>query len=255
MRMRLAVMLGLAMCAVATSANAQTPVTYYSCLKPWAIPDKWIDRHDDPDDGVWTAEDTFETVDAYGNPLSDADVYADINMDPAGGTGFKLPRDLGLRLTLKIADPQDGMKSGFFYAVNLGTAGDGANSYRSAIATCQEVPPPHYGDVLQPLTGNLKGPTVQGVADLINLDPNAEWDPVTRTVINSCAPSPACGPVSPRIVTVLAFNPSWYERSWWPHGSPILLVTNIVGVFVDGIVGGKVSGYVTTPPWMNNQQP
>lgn len=251
MRVRFVVMLGLAMCTVAASANAQSPVT---CLKPWAIPDKWIDHHDDPSDGVWTADDTFETVDANGNSLSDPDEYLDLSI-PNQGTGFRLPRDLGLQLTLKIADPQDGMKSGFFYAINLGTAGEGASSYRSAIATCHDTPPPHFGDLLQPLTGNLRGPTVQGVADLINLDPNAEWDPATRTVINSCAPSPACGPVSPRIVTVLAFDPLEYERSWWHGGQPQLKVTNIVSAFVDGVVGGKVTGYVTTPPWLSNPQP
>ena len=248
MRVRLVVMLGLAMCTVATSAHAQSPVT---CLKPWAIPDKWVDRHDDPNDGVWTADDTFETVDAHGNPLSDPDVYVDMS-DPIGNTGFKVERDLGLLLTLKIADPQDGMKSGFFYAINFG---GGANGYRSAVATCQDTPPPFYGDLLQPLTGNLKGPTVQGVADLINLDPNAEWDPVTKTVTNSCAPSPACGSVSPRIVTVVAFDPLGYERSWWHGGQPQLKLTNVVSLFIDGVVGGKVTGYVTTPPWMNNPQP
>jgi hypothetical protein len=252
MCVRILVLLGLTIC-LATNASAQSPVT---CVKPWAIPDKWIDQHDDPNDGVWTADDTFETVDAHGNPLSDPDVYVSI-FDPSGGvpTGFRLPHDLGLLLTLKIADPQDGMKSGFFYAINIGTAGEGAASYRSAIATCQDAPPPVYLDFLQPLTGNLKGPTVQGVADLINLDPNAEWDPVTKTVINSCAPSPECGRVSPRIVTVLAFDPVWHERSWWPGGQPVLQASNVVGVFIDGVVGGKVTGYLTTPPWVTSPQP
>lgn len=251
MRVRIVVILGLAICCGATSATAQNAAV---CLKPWAIPDKWIDQHDDPNDGVWTADDTFETVDAHGNPLSDPDIYVP-PYDQTGFTGFKVPRDLGLLVTLKIADPQDGMKSGFFYAVDLGTAGEGANGYRSAIATCQETPQPYYGELLQPLTGNMKGPTVQGVADLINLDPNAEWDPVTRTVINSCAPSTACGPVSPRIVTIIAFDPLQYERRWWPGGQPILQISNFVGVFVDGIVGGKVTGYVTTPRWLINSQP
>ena len=251
MRVRLAVILGLTMCAVAASANAQSPVT---CLKPWAIPDKWIDHHDDPNDGVWTADDTFETVDGQGNPLDDADVYVPL-FDVTGGSGFKLPRDLGLMLTLKIAEPQEGMKSGFFYAINHGTSGEGGNSYRHAIATCQDTPPPIWGDFLQPLTGNLKGPTVQGVADLINLDPNAEWDPATKTVVKSCAPSPACGSVSRRVVTVVAFDPVWYERSWWHGGQPVLIVTNVVSLFIDGVVGGKVTGYITTPPWLNNPQP
>ena len=57
MRVRFVVMLGVAMSAVATGANAQSPVT---CLKPWAIPDRWVDHHDDPNDEVWTADDTFE---------------------------------------------------------------------------------------------------------------------------------------------------------------------------------------------------
>ena len=129
MRLRLVVTFGFAICAVPMMANAQS---YYSCMKPWAIPDKWIDRHDDPDDGVWSAEDTFETIDPHGNPLSEADVYNG-PADP-DYTGFQLPRDLGLLVRLKIADPQDGMKSGYFYAVNLG-AGEGASAYRSAIAT------------------------------------------------------------------------------------------------------------------------
>jgi hypothetical protein len=251
MYVRIFALLALTICFT-TNLTAQSPIT---CVKPWAIPDKWNDQHDDPNDGVWTADDTFETVDAHGNPLSDPDVYVS-PFNPIGvATGFTLPRDLGLLITLKIADPQDGMKSGFFYAINIGIAGEGANRYRSAISTCQDAPPPVYGDHLQPLTGNMKGPTVQGVADLINLDPNAEWDPISKTVINSCAPSPACGAVSPRIVTVLAFDPMEYERSWWPGGQPSLQATNIVGVFIDGLVGGKVTGYITTPPWMTNPQP
>jgi hypothetical protein len=83
MRVPFVVVLGLAMCTMATSANAESPVT---CLKPWAIPDKWIDHHDDPNDGVWTADDTFETVDAHGSPLSDADVYVSLS-DPTGAVG------------------------------------------------------------------------------------------------------------------------------------------------------------------------
>ena len=249
MRVSFAVAAGLALCTMSTTASAQNSMI---CLKPWAIPDKWIDNHDDPNDGQWTPDDSFETVDAHGNPLPDPDVY--VQPGPNVGSGFRLPQDLGLLLTLKIADPQDGMKSGFFYAIDLGT-GEGADGYRSAIATCQDTPPVFIGSSLQPQPGNLKGPTVQGVADLINLDPNAEWDPVTRTVINSCAPSLACGSMSPRIVSVIAFDPEWYEGSWRSGGQPQLVAMNIISLFIDGIAGGKVTGYITMPRWLNNPQP
>jgi hypothetical protein len=31
-------------------------------------------------------------------------------------------------------------------------------------------------------------------------------------------------------------------------GQPELVVTNVIGVFIDGIVGGQVTGYLTTLP-------
>lgn len=251
MRRRMVVILGLSMCGMAIDAAAQEPVR---CVKPWAIPDKWIDRHDDPNDGVWTADDTFQTVDAHGNALTDADVYVDLS-DPAH-TGFQVERDLGLLLTVKVGDPRDRIQqSGWFYAVDIGNAGGGADAYRSAIATCQETAPLHFGDILRPLTGNLAGPTVQGVADLINLDPNAVWDPVTRTVVDSCAPSPSCGTVSPRIVAIAAIDPSFLETSLIYTSQPQFKVTNLIGVFIDGIVGGKVTGYLTALPWTTTPQP
>lgn len=242
MCVRILVILGLAICSVATSATAQS----LTCVKPWAIPDKWIDRHGDTD-GVWSADDTFETMDSHGAALSDPDVYVDPS-DVSGGTGFKVERDLGLLLTLKIGDPQDRMKGGWLYAIDIGTSGGGGSAYRSAIATCQETGPIFWGTILRPLLGDLTGPTVQGVADLINLDPNAVWDPVAKAVINSCAPSPSCGAVSPRIVSILAIDPWFLEISAVYSSQPQLKVTNLIGVFIDGIVGGKVTGYLTALP-------
>jgi len=246
MRVRTLVMTGLVLIGAANIASAQA---WPPCVKPWAIPDKWLDRHDDPDDGEWNTEDTFESrIDRF-TPMDNPDYYADIYSDPVGGTGFRLPRDLGLRLTLKLGSPQPGMKPGWFYAVDLAGAGAGGSSYRTAIATCRETPPVHLFDFLKPVAGDLKGPTVQGATDLINLDPTAEWDPVSRTVINSCAPSPECGPISPRIVAILAIDPITLEWSLLNGGPPELRVTNLIAVFIDGVVGGKVTGYLTTYPW------
>lgn len=239
---RIHLFFALTLCTVAANVSAQ-PVA--PCVRPWAIPDRWIDRHDSIN-GVWDVNATFETMDTHGNALSDPDVYVDLSQP--GFTGFSVERDLGLPLTLKFGNPQDGIKPGWFYAIDTGTAGAGVDAYRSAIASCQENAPIHFGDVLRPLMGDLRGPTVQGVADLMNLDPNAVWDPVSRSVINSCAPSPACGPVSPRIVAIIAFNPAWFEYSVVYGGKPQLHAANQLTVFIDGIVGGNVTGYLTAPP-------
>ena len=77
---------------------------------------------------------------------------------------------------------------------------------------------------------------------------NAEWDSVTRTVVNSCAPSLECGPVSPRIVSIIAFNPAAFEYGVVYGGQPQLVAANQISVFIDGVVGGKVTGYVTPLP-------
>jgi hypothetical protein len=152
-------------------------------------------------------------------------------------------RDFGTKVTLSIGEPQDGLTSGRLYAIDLGTTGV-ANAYRTAIATCGDTMV-HFMDRLQPLSGNLSGFTVQGVADLINLDPDAVWDPGSSKVIKSCAPL-TCGPVSPRIVAIPVFDPARFEASLIYAGQPELAVTNFIFVFIDGVVGGKVTGYVTT---------
>src|SRR5437762_4065408 len=99
MRVRIFVFLVLAVCSAATNATAQNAI----CLKPWTIPDKWIERHnDDSPAHPWTEGDTFQTVDSHGNALSDPDVYVPPNSP--GYTGFTLARDSGSLITLKIGD-------------------------------------------------------------------------------------------------------------------------------------------------------
>ena len=236
MHVRIFTILLLAVGSAATIANAQTAAP---CLKAWTIPDKWIDRHDDPDDGGLI---TFETVDSHGNALSDPDLY----IGPWGPdyTGFRVETDLGRPITLRISEPQDGMKSGWFYSIDLGTTGGGAEAYRTAIATCQDTRV-FIGDELQPLSGKLAGPTVQGIADLINLDPEATWDREKHAIVDSCAPSASCGLVSPRVVAIPVFDPARFEWSLINSGRPQLVITNFIGVFIDGVVGGQVTGYIT----------
>jgi hypothetical protein len=239
------VILVVAVCGAAANAAAQTTGP---CLKPWAIPDKWVDNHDDSGDRSWTEGDTFETVDADGNPLSDADVYRDSSAE--NYTGFTRLADLGRKITLKIGDQNDPMKAGRIYAIDLGPIGGGAFEYRTAIATCQDTRV-HGGELLKPLSGNRAGATVQGVADLINLDPTAKWDSYSG-VVESCAPSEACGSVSPRIVIVPVFDPAYFEAGFIYSGQLDLKVTNFLYLFIDGVVGGNITAYITTSTGMSH---
>ncbi len=97
--------------------------------------------------------------------------------------------------------------SSFYYAVdyppvNKGTPVCGATSYSDYIkfSYTGEV---GIGDVLQVETGNMEGPTQQGVNYLISQDAGARWDNAQKTVVNSKFP----GFTSPRILKVPFFDP------------------------------------------------
>ena len=88
------------------------------------------------------------------------------------------------------------------------------------------------GDTLRILTGNKVGPTRQGLADLIALDPGAYWDSVNRRVAGSAFD------VSPRCVRVPCFDP----RIGVFNGNELQIIKIIV-VFVSGGSGGDVYAY------------
>jgi len=231
-------------CGVPFTSAAQSV-----CVKPWAIADKWIDNHDEtePIDQIWTPDDTFETVDAQGNPLADADVYRPIT-DPAR-TGFS-PADIGRLVWLKVVDA-GAATQGWFFAVDVGGAGASGQAYRTAISTCDPAAPTtvHVGDTLPVLMGNLHGPTMQGALDLILQDPTAFWDPVTNSVHMSCADNdPPCAPFSPRLAIVAVFDPAEFELSKRSPGALQLRVVNVLGVFLEGYLNGLVVGRLAPIP-------
>ena len=153
------------------------------CLKPWSVPDRWDDAN---------ANQLFDPGETY-----DPDV-----------TGYRAPGDIGLSIVLKVGNPQQSIAPGVFYPVRyppIGYPGEnplsGADWYRTWISECEPylVGP---GDELRTETGNMVGPTRQGVDDLIAKDPGARWSAADNTVVNS-----AYG-LSPRIILVPFFDPT-----------------------------------------------
>src|SRR6185503_3336037 len=73
---------GLTAHGVRATATARVAVADSSdCLKPWIIPDKWLDNNDTSPENPgnmppqWSQDDTYETVDRRGNPLATPDSY------------------------------------------------------------------------------------------------------------------------------------------------------------------------------------
>jgi Flp pilus assembly protein TadG len=245
---------GLASQGVLATATARVAVADSSdCLKPWAIPDKWLDVYDvNPviDVNTWTADDAFELNDAGGNPLATPDVYTPASPS-SPGTGFTLVADLGSQVVLKQGGPATSLSPGVFEPVRIPSTycplPQGGDCDRYAIENCAGLPI-SIGDVLQSENGNMIGPTNQGVSALIAQDPSAQWSTASNSVVNSCAQgNPSCGGSSPRVVAIPVFDTATYYTTK-RAGLPEFHVVNILGFFIENMQGNNVVGRLTTAP-------
>lgn len=216
------------------------------CLRPFAPPDRWEDADND---SVWDPADEYTDLNTngvwdLGEPLTQ-DHNGNGVWDPAEFydpeiTGYKAPDDIGVNVTLKLRNSNKDFRAGWYYAVRFGpinTGGpveSGADPYREWIMGCAPYTV-EIGDLLELENGVMQGPTVQGLEDLINLDPTAEWDPVTGTVINSIYPT------SPRVIKVPAFDPTWGVRHDIP-GPGYVTITKFIALFIEGHDGSDVVG-------------
>jgi len=215
------------------------------CLRPFCPPDRWDDADND---SIWDPADEYNDLNFNGlwdpgEPLTE-DHDGDGVWDPAEFydpiiTGYKAPDDIGVQVTLKLRNANKSPKMCFYYAVRFGPEGSdtiysGADVYQEWI--CPECEPfvIRIGDRLHMEPGNMVGPTNHGLECLISLDPTAEWDPVTGTVINSAHPT------SPRIIKVAAFDPTLGVQDC--HGVDCVTVSKIMVLFVEEHFGDDVVG-------------
>ncbi len=165
--------------AEASPANAMT------CVKPFTIPDRWIEKQDPG--GFDSLNSTFDSADQHGNPLGNPDIY--IPADQPGYTGYNAERDKGMPLMIRAGTGNNINPSMYFsYAIGGDTGGA---AYRWNIANCNTTYM-GWGDLLLMEPGNMVGPTDQGIDDLIALDPDAYWDTTLNNVRQHEEPQPAC---------------------------------------------------------------
>lgn len=218
----------------ATATAAAMPANTESCVKPWTIPDKWIEKQCAIETCPWTPDDSFDLFDSSGNPLPNPDVYIPIGQP--GYTGYNPDTDKGLELIIK---PNNANKtSPSFYNEWAIPPGRGGNWYRQNIAQCNNYIQP-IGDLMTDEPGNKVGPTDQGTQALIDLDPNAYWDTSCNCVKGSAFAT------SPRVVAIPAYDPVYYATGKQNGRNASLKVANWVGLFVETVGGGQVTGRIT----------
>ena len=118
--------------AVAATANGT------NCMKPWLIPDKWLE--------VQGAPDSFDPP---------GDTYVPYNYQAnTPGSGYSLA-DIGTNILLKPGNPKQAISPSDFYEIETAT------DYKESIINCLITK--NIGDTIEVLNGNRKGPTKQGV--------------------------------------------------------------------------------------------
>jgi len=222
-----------------------------TCVKPWAIPDKWQELNGDVAPPGWDPNDSFSRYDSHsGALLSPADLYVASTPGNAG-TGFTiLPvgqgGDYGWELTLKEGGPADAIAPGWFYPVVVDPDCVGGDCYRDAISGCAAV---EYGpgNTLLNEPGNMVGPTKQGVEALLAQDPDAEWydpdgdaGPIRGYVRHGCIETGGCSK-SPRLIAVPLFDPDAYDAGK-ASGRQDIVITKIMGFFIERMNGNDVVG-------------
>lgn len=213
--------------AVATAEAA--PANAMTCVKPFTVPDKWIERQSPP----WDPSDTFDIVDNKGNPLANPDVY--VPLGQPNYTGYSPKTDRGVQITLKAAGGSNIAPSTYFpYAMGGVT---GADDYEWNIGNCNQIIM-GYGEMVLAEPGNMVGPTASGVETLIARDPYAHWDTATNKVVSNMHPSP-------RVVALPLFDPVFYDEGVRQGRNADFKVVNYMGFFIEEMQGGNVVGRIT----------
>jgi hypothetical protein len=233
---------------VSAKATAEaSPANAMTCVKPFMIPDRWVENVDasGKKTGTWSPTSEFDTVDKKGNPLSPPDQYYGAN-DAGRYSGFNPARDVGTDLTLR-AGTGDNINPTFYYSWKM--PGDtGGDFYRDNISGCNSAVIT-WGDTMVQEPGNMVGPTIQGIDLLIDQDPGARWDTVCKCVVGS-----KFGSHSPRVFPIPLYDPKYYADGKASGRTADFRVAGFLGFFVEWEGGNQIHGKITSINGVHNAQ-
>ena len=224
----------------ATATAEASPANAMTCVKPFTIPDKWIEQNPVPK--AFEPSDTFERWRKKGGAVlltNPADVYEPAYVDntpPTRNTnysGYNMEANRGVKLVLRASTGAN-IQPSFYFSLSM-TDDMGGQDYRWNIANCNRSIY-HWGDALVQEPGAMEGPTIQGIQELIAKDPNAVWDEGLRNVKNSAFGE---GRQSPRIFPIPLFDPDYYNAGKENGRVASLRVANWIGFFVEYVGSGN----------------
>ena len=228
---------GIATAGVRAVAMAEaSPANAMTCVKPFTIPDKWIEKR--PITKPWETTDGFERYGKKAVLLSPADVYEPAYYDPRGTqinsaySGYNMEQNRGMKLVLRAGQGNQ-INPSFYFSLAM-TDDTGGQDYRWNIANCNHSIY-HWGDPLVQEPGDKQGPTIQGVQQLIDRDPGASWNTSTNNVDNSSYGDRQ----SPRVFPIPLFDPDYYNSGKELGRTATLRVANWIGFFVEYIGNGS----------------
>jgi Flp pilus assembly protein TadG len=213
----------------ATATAEASPANAMTCVKPFAIPDKWTENKNPP----WTTGSTFDRYDNKGNVLPNADVY--VPAGQPGYAGYNPTRDKGTLLTLR-AGTGNNIEPSMYYSWAM-PSNTGADDYDLNISGCNTTVV-HWDDAMTQEPGDMAGPTNHGIDDLIAKDPNAYWDTSKNEVHTSMNPSP-------RVFPIPLYDPDYYQAGKVNGRNATLKVANWIGFFVVERNGNQITGRIT----------
>lgn len=223
-------MFGVDTVDIGAEATAEvSPANAMTCVKPFAVPDKWDEKQTPP----WDPTDTFDLYDNKGKPLPNPDIY--IPRGQTGYTGYNAVTDKGALVTLKSGQGSQ-ITPSFYFPYAMGGV-SGAAEYEWNIGNCNTLMM-GFDELLVAEPGNMSGPTRAGMDALIAKDPLARWDTYDNKVVSSMSPSP-------RVVAIPLFDPVFYETGKQNGRNADVKVVNYMGFFIEEMQGNDVKGRVT----------
>jgi hypothetical protein len=228
------------------------PCCRLSCLKPWALPDRWDDTTVIPGHEEWA-----------GNGMYDAEPYDDVNANgfyDAGEpykaqnsdgrrneefyhpllTGYTAVKDAGKQVVLKPGSPSGAVLAGHYNALDLSDAerlDATGNRYEWDIENCNPIAY-GLGNIVGFHPGDLSGPTRRGVERLIARDPEAYFDSTSQTVVSQDPPS-----------VRITFLPIVDPRTIAPGRGSRVVISKIGAVFIESINkdGDVIGRFIRVP--------